>query len=68
MVQTPGPERQLRTINQTLKRLVYSLLFFALLSNGVQVYLNQPGWLAYALLGAAGVMLVLALLPRGHRG
>jgi predicted unusual protein kinase regulating ubiquinone biosynthesis (AarF/ABC1/UbiB family) len=64
-VQTPAAERRLRQINQTLKRLVYSLIFFALLTNGVLVYLNLEGWLAYALMGSAGFFLILALLPRG---
>jgi predicted unusual protein kinase regulating ubiquinone biosynthesis (AarF/ABC1/UbiB family) len=67
VVQTPGPERQLIKINQTLKRLVYSLVFIGLLTNGVLVQINQPGWLSTVLLAGAGVTLILALLPRRPR-
>ena len=67
VVQTPGPERQLIRINQTLRRLVYAVIFLALLTNGVQVHLNQPGWLGYYLLGAAAVALLLAMFARGPR-
>jgi len=67
VVQTPGPERQLIRINQTLRRLVYSVVFLALLTNGVQVHLSQPGWLGYTLLGASAVSLLLALIARGPR-
>ncbi len=55
VVQTPGPERQLIKINQTLRRLVYSLLFIGLLTNGVILQLNQPGWLSIVLLVGAAV-------------
>ncbi|HKJ27557.1 MAG TPA: AarF/UbiB family protein [Anaerolineales bacterium] len=64
VVQTPAAERGLRTINHNLRRLVYAVLFFALLSNGVDLYLAQPGWGAYVLLGGAGFFLLLAILPR----
>ncbi len=64
VVQTPAAERRLIQINQTLKRLVYAVLFFALLTNGVLVYLNREGWLAYTLFGGALVFLVLTILPR----
>jgi predicted unusual protein kinase regulating ubiquinone biosynthesis (AarF/ABC1/UbiB family) len=67
VVQTPGPERGIRQINQTLRRLVYAVLFFALLNNGVNLYLAQPGWLAYLMLGGAVLFLLLAILP-GRRG
>ncbi|MFN2145494.1 MAG: ABC1 kinase family protein [Anaerolineales bacterium] len=67
VVQTPGPERQLKKINQTLRRLVYSLLCIGLLTNGVIVYLNQPGWLSTVLLIGAALTLVLAIIPRGPR-
>ncbi len=67
VVQTPGPERQLKRINQTLRRLVFSIIFFALLTNGVLVHLNQPGWFGYTLLGAAGISLLLALFARDPR-
>lgn len=66
-VQTPAAERQLIRINQTLKRLVYSVIFLGLLTNGVLIQLNQPGWLGIGLLVGAGVSLVLALLPRRPR-
>jgi predicted unusual protein kinase regulating ubiquinone biosynthesis (AarF/ABC1/UbiB family) len=67
VVQTPGPERQLIKINQTLKRLVYSVLFIGLLTNGVLVQINQPGWLSVVLLSGAGVTLLLALFSRRPR-
>jgi len=67
VVQTPGPERQLIKINQTLKRLVYSVIFLGLLTNGVILQLNQPGWLASALLAGAGLFLFLAIFFRGPR-
>jgi len=63
-VQIPAGERQLKQINQTLRRLVYAVLFLALLTSGTQVYLNQEGWLAYLLLGAAGLALLAVLMPR----
>ena len=64
VVQIPAGERQLKQINQTLRRLVFAVLFLAFLTNGVMVYLNQPGWLANLLLAAAGVCLIAVLLPR----
>jgi predicted unusual protein kinase regulating ubiquinone biosynthesis (AarF/ABC1/UbiB family) len=67
VLQTPGPERQLIKINQTLKRLVYSVIFLGLLTNGVILQLNQPGWLATTLLTGAGLFLVLAVFSRRPR-
>jgi len=64
VVQIPAGERQLKQINQTLRRLVFAVLFLAFLTNGIIVYLNQPGWLANLLLAAAGVCLIAVLLPR----
>jgi predicted unusual protein kinase regulating ubiquinone biosynthesis (AarF/ABC1/UbiB family) len=66
-VQTPAAERQLIRINQTLKRLVYSVIFLGLLTNGVLLQLNQPGWLGTGLLVGAGIFLLLAVLPRRPR-
>ncbi|MBN2043872.1 MAG: AarF/ABC1/UbiB kinase family protein [Anaerolineales bacterium] len=66
VVQTPGPERQLIKINQTLKRLVYSVIFVGLLTNGVLVQIYQPGWLSILLLAGAGITLILAIFPRGQ--
>ena len=43
---------------------VYAVLFLALLTSGTQVYLNQEGWLAYLLLGAAGLTFLAVLMPR----
>ncbi|MGD2026247.1 MAG: AarF/UbiB family protein [Anaerolineales bacterium] len=63
VVQTPAAERRLIQINQTLRRLVYAVLFLALLTNGVLVYLNHEGWLAYTLLGGAGLFLILSIMP-----
>jgi predicted unusual protein kinase regulating ubiquinone biosynthesis (AarF/ABC1/UbiB family) len=67
VVQTPAAERGIKNINQTLQRLVYAVLFFALLDNGIDLYLSQPGWGAYLILGIAVFFLILAVLPRRHR-
>ncbi|MEJ2510967.1 MAG: AarF/UbiB family protein [Anaerolineales bacterium] len=64
VVQIPAGERQLKQISQTLRRLVFAVLFLAFLTNGVIVYLNQPGWLANLLLAAAGLCLIAVLFPR----
>ncbi len=63
-VQAPAVELGVKQINQTLKNLVYAVIFFALLSSGVQLYLRQPDWLAYAFMGTAGLFLIAALWPR----
>ena len=63
-VQIPAGERQLKQINQTLRRLVYAVIFLAFLTSGTQVYLNRAGWLAYVLLGMAGLALLAAIIPR----
>jgi predicted unusual protein kinase regulating ubiquinone biosynthesis (AarF/ABC1/UbiB family) len=65
-VQAPAVERGIRQINQTLKNLVYAVIFFAFLSSGVQLYFRQPDWLAFAFLGFAGLFLMAAVWPR-HR-
>jgi predicted unusual protein kinase regulating ubiquinone biosynthesis (AarF/ABC1/UbiB family) len=62
VVQTPGPERQLQRINQTLRRLVLSVFFLAFLTNGVQLA-GQNALFSYILLAGAGITLLLALLP-----
>jgi predicted unusual protein kinase regulating ubiquinone biosynthesis (AarF/ABC1/UbiB family) len=64
VVQVPAAERQMNQINQTLRRLVYAVLFLAFLTNGVIVYLNRAGWLAYLLLGAAGLVFLIMIVPR----
>ncbi len=64
VVQVPAGERQLKRLNQTLRRLVYAVLFLAFLTNGVLVYLSREGWLAYTLLGGAVIFLILIFLPR----
>lgn len=66
IVQSPGILRGIKQLNQTLRGLVYALLFFALLSNGVQLYQEQPGWLAYTLLIFAALFLIAAIWPRRH--
>jgi len=66
VVQVPAGERQMKQINQTLKRLVYAVLFLAFLTNGVLVYLYREGWLAYVLLAGAGLSLLGAIRPRRH--
>ena len=67
VVQTPAAERGIRSINSSLQRLVYAVIFFALLNNGVNVYLAQPGWAAYLMLGGAAFFLLLAARPRRRR-
>lgn len=64
VVKTPALERDIKRINQTLMRLVYGILFYALLSNGVQLHLNQPGGLANALFGLAAFFLIATIMPR----
>jgi len=63
-VQIPAGERQLKQINQTLRRLVYAVVFLAFLTSGTQVYLSREGWLAYLLLGTAVLALLAAIIPR----
>jgi len=63
-VQIPAGERQLKQINQTLRRLVYAVVFLAFLTSGTQVYLSRAGWLAYLLLGTAVLALLAAIIPR----
>jgi predicted unusual protein kinase regulating ubiquinone biosynthesis (AarF/ABC1/UbiB family) len=64
VVQTPAAERGIRSISHSLQRLVYAIIFFALLSNGVNLYLARPGWLPSLMLAGAGLFLILAILPR----
>jgi predicted unusual protein kinase regulating ubiquinone biosynthesis (AarF/ABC1/UbiB family) len=67
-IQTPGAERRLYRIEHTLKRVPYAILFFAFLSNGVQLYLQEKAVFAGVLLFGAAVSLLAAVIPRrGHR-
>jgi predicted unusual protein kinase regulating ubiquinone biosynthesis (AarF/ABC1/UbiB family) len=67
-IQTPGAERHLQRIEHTLKRVPYAILFFAFLSNGVQLYLQEKAVFAGVLLFGAAASLLVAIIPRrGHR-
>jgi predicted unusual protein kinase regulating ubiquinone biosynthesis (AarF/ABC1/UbiB family) len=67
VIQTPSTERRLIKIEQTIKRALYSILFFAFLNSGVQLYIEQQMIFAGFLLGGAGLSLLAAILPRRSR-
>jgi predicted unusual protein kinase regulating ubiquinone biosynthesis (AarF/ABC1/UbiB family) len=68
VIQTPGAERRLQRIEHTLRRVPYAILFFAFLSSGVQLYLQEQAVFAGVLLAGAAVSLIATIIPRrGHR-
>ena len=63
-IRTPGPERELQRINRTLRRGISALLFFAFLTNGVWLYLNQEFLFAGILFAGAVLSLAGAVFAR----
>jgi len=62
-VGVPGAERRLARIDGSLRRVVWAILFFAFLTNGVELYLQGEYALAGVFLAGGLVSLVAALLP-----
>jgi hypothetical protein len=66
-IQTPKLERQGQRIERNTRRIVYAILFLALLTNGVQLQLGGDLTFAQALYGGAILALVGALFARRRR-
>jgi predicted unusual protein kinase regulating ubiquinone biosynthesis (AarF/ABC1/UbiB family) len=55
-------------IDRGLRRVAYALIFFALLTNGVQLHLGGEMAYAWVLYGGASLTLIAFIFTRGHMG
>ncbi len=68
-VRIPRLEPYIRRIERGIKQVAYALVFFALLTNAVQLHLGGEMQYAWVLYGGAAITLVAFFIPAGpHRG
>ncbi len=65
-IRAPGTDRELRRLEQAVRRVAWAVLFAALFIGGVLLRATDPGWGAAAM-GVSAVPLLAALLTGGRR-
>jgi predicted unusual protein kinase regulating ubiquinone biosynthesis (AarF/ABC1/UbiB family) len=65
-IQMPATERRLIRLDQTLRRILYAILFLAFLNSGVQLYLHAEQAISIVLFVFAFLSLIAAIVPRMH--
>lgn len=66
-IKTPGTERQLGRISQTLTKILYAVIFFAFMMTGVDLYLGGQIIFANSMFAFALIAFIFAIVPRRRR-